>query len=127
RDEIVVAEEQFVKNKTTVGAGEMTRAEALSSSTQRTPLRAMTTIAASRLKIAQKESRAALQNLQSLLGTLKRTGDVALQLETRLVQCEAELQSNQTSAARTCLTALQKDSEARGFKRVAQKAQNLAR
>jgi hypothetical protein len=113
------------QNKITAAAQSILRAEAMAGTSQRTQLRAMATITASRLKIAQKQPSVALQSLSSLRAALNKSGDVQLQFATRLTQCEAELELSRKAAARTCTTSLQKDAEARGFKRVADKAKKL--
>jgi tetratricopeptide (TPR) repeat protein len=126
-DMIVLLESRalLAENNINAAAQAMMRAEALSAATQRMLPRAMTTIAASRLKIAEKQPKIALQSLASLLATLKQSGAVQLEFEARLAQCEAELQLSPGSAARTCTVTLQKDAEARGFKRIAEKARGL--
>jgi hypothetical protein len=68
-----------------------------------------------------------LQLLASLLPALEKSGAVQLQFETRLAQCEVQLQAGQKNAARACSVALEKDSGSRGFRRVASKARALVR
>jgi hypothetical protein len=51
---------------------------------------------------------------------------VQLEFETRLAQCEAQLQLGPKAAAQTCSTALEKDSNVRGFGRLARQAKTLA-
>src|SRR5262245_14200333 len=115
----------LAENRIPAAAQVMTRAQVLSEATQRIFPRAMTIIAASRLKTAEKQPKIALQSLGNLLPTLNESGAVQVQFEARLAQCEAELQLSPISTARTCLVTLQKDAEAKGFKRVAEKARRL--
>jgi eukaryotic-like serine/threonine-protein kinase len=125
--ELLEARALLGQKKINAAAQSMVRAEALSAATQRFYVHALMVIAASRLNIAQKHSDVALRNLTGLLPGLTRSGAVQLQFETRLAQCEAEVELNRGPAARTCLTTLQKDSESRGFKLIARKAHDLAK
>jgi hypothetical protein len=113
------------QNKFDAAAPVMSRAKALSAATQRNYLRTMVDITASRLEAAQKQPDLSLQHLASLLPALEKIGAVQLQFETRLAQCEVQLQAGQKNAARACSIALEKDSGSRGFKQVALKAHAL--
>jgi hypothetical protein len=86
----------------------------------------MVEITASRLETQQNKSQAAVQHLAGLLPALQRNNAVQLQFEARLAQCEAQLQLGPKTAARACSAALEKDSTARGFGRVARQARTLA-
>jgi eukaryotic-like serine/threonine-protein kinase len=88
---------------------------------------AMVAITASRIKTAEKQPNAALQDLNSLLPSLQRNGAVRLEFEIRLAQCETMLKSDKRSEAQMCSASLGRDSLAKGFKAVAQKAAELAR
>ena len=123
--ELMQARVLLRQNKIDAAVAAMSRAKTLSAATQRTFLRTMVEINASRLQAAQKQPDRSLQHLAGLLPELEQTGAVQLLFETRLAQCEVQLQAGQKNAGRACSVALAKDSGARGFKRVASKAQAL--
>jgi len=114
------------QKKIEAAAGAVERLKAVSAATQRNNLRTMVEITASRLQTAQRQSQAAVQLLDGLMPALQRNSAVRLQFETRLAQCEARLQLGPKTAAQACSTALEKDSTARGFGRVARQARMLA-
>jgi tetratricopeptide (TPR) repeat protein len=124
--DLLLAEILLAQNKTDLAAQSMREAQTLAASTQRHAVRDLITITASRLETAQKRPNVALQNLSKLLVILNKSGSVFLQFEARLAQCEAELQSGDTPAALACAVTLRGDSDMRGFKRIAQKAYQLA-
>ena len=124
--ELLHARALLGQKKVDAAAAALKRAKALSAATQRNSLRTMVEITGSRLETAQKRSQAAVDHLATLLPALQRNSAVQLELETRLAQCEALLQLGPKIAAQTCSTALEKDSNLRGFGRVARQAKSLA-
>jgi len=115
------------QNKISAAAVAMMSAQKMAVAAQRQDERAMNIITDARLYSARKQPEVALQKLNSLLPGLNQNGAIQLQLETRLAQCEARFRSSPPSGAQECAVSLAKDSESRGFKRIARKARVLLR
>jgi len=115
------------QNKISAAAVAMMSAQKMAVAAQRQDERAMNIITDARLYSARKQPEVALQKLDSLLAGLNRNGAIQLQFETRLALCEARFRSSQSSGAQECSISLAKDSENRGFKRIARKARLLLR
>ncbi len=113
---------QLAQDKLAEAKVSANRAVSLSQQTEYKPPRFDATIAGARVRSAAGDSAGALKTLESIRAEAVKYGYVPYDFEARLAMGEIEMKAGKTAAAKARLSRLEKDSRAKGYLLVAEKA-----
>jgi len=131
--QVALARALSATGDSTAAKAALERGLELARQSQSVEVRLITVIPAERLRATARPERVpcgapqrnALQSLKAAGAEAARLGFVALELEARLAQGEAEMTCGRTREGRARLLALEKDARPRGFARIAEQAAGL--
>jgi serine/threonine protein kinase/tetratricopeptide (TPR) repeat protein len=123
----VLAVVQLAQNKLSDAQASANRAMSLSQQTSYKPPRFDATTAKARVQAASGDAPGALRLLEALHAEAVKYGYVPYEFESRLAMGQIEMKSGKTASGRASLAQLEKDSRAKGYLLLADKAARAAK